>query len=110
MWQSKYFPTPTLQIVPGEYPQMWPVVGTSFLGTPRVCPHVGVGNTPVLGYPRVLPHVVAETGFNSPGYPRGYLPGIPRVPSAVWGWGSILTATLRRLHLKVETRHSDNVA
>ena len=24
MWQSKYFPTPTLQIVPGEYPRGYP--------------------------------------------------------------------------------------
>ena len=92
MWQSKYLLTPIVQIVPGEYPPFAPVVGTNNRGIPGVCPDVGVGKYPG-NTPFVFSHVVAETGSKSPGYARGYSPGIPRVQSALWGWGDILTAT-----------------
>ena len=36
MWQSKYFPTPTVHSVPGEYPLLLPVVGTAMWGIPGV--------------------------------------------------------------------------
>jgi len=83
MWQSKYLPTPIVQIVPGEYPPFAPVVGTNNRGIPGVCPDVGVGkypgNTPFLGYP---PGILPRSGRNRfqiprvrPGVFPGYSPG-----------------------------------
>ena len=84
MWQSKYLPTPIVQIVPGEYPPFAPVVGTNNRGIPGVCPDVGVGkypgNTPFLGYPPGIPPL--RSGRNRfqiprvrPGVFPGYSPG-----------------------------------
>jgi len=104
MWQSKYLPTPIVQIVPGEYPPFAPVVGTNNRGIPGVCPDVGVGkypgNTPFLGY---LPGIPPRSGRNRFQIPRvrpGVFPGYSPGTICTMGVGRYFDCHIRKVGVR----------